>query len=61
MNDPGSGLPRPAVPLTPFYMLRACHVLDTGANGKRGPLMALTCQFVANMSNHMSGHDDDGV
>ncbi len=61
MNVPGSDLPRPAVPLTPFDILRACPVLDTGTNGTRGPLMALTCQFVANMSNHMSGHDDDGV
>jgi hypothetical protein len=53
MNAPGSGLPRPAVPLTPFDMLRT--------SGKRGPLMALTCPFVVSMSNHVNGHDDDGV
>ena len=61
MNVPGSGLPRLAVPLTPFDMLRACPVLDTGTSGKRGPLMALTCPFVVSMSNHVNGHDDDGV
>ena len=61
MNASGSGQPRPAVPLTPFYILRACPVLDTGTNGKRGRLMALTCPFVVSMSNHISGHDDNGV
>ena len=61
MNDPGSGLPHHAVPLTPFYMLRACPVLDTGTNGKRGTLMAITCPFVVSMSNHVNGRDDDGV
>ena len=54
MNAPGSGLPRPAVPLTPFDMLRT--------SGKRGPFMAITCPFVVSMSNlFVNGRDDDGV
>ena len=46
------------LPLAPFDKLRACPVLDTGANGTYLPAHGQPsppCPFVVSLSNHMSG------